>query len=113
MNTFSLKFINLETSRLGSRRNTTYAQLQSVSCVGILYLPSFKVILSTDGQDWLKFLEGLSALRDKPFYSDAQNRPVEFSITFDFGYSNLSHQLKLDFMAKANLYLVEAIASNP
>lgn len=101
MNTFSLKFTNLNTPLLGFRANTTCSQLQCYSTVGLLYIPAFNVILSSKGQDWRKVLEDLSTLKNKPFYSDAEDRPVEFSITFDFGYSDLSQQLKTDFIANA------------
>ncbi len=108
MNTFSLKFVNLNSPVLGFRANTTSSQLQSYSRVmGLLiYLPAFNVILSSKGQDWLKVLEDLSTLKNKSFYRDAEDRPVEFCITFNFGYSNLSQQVKLDFIDKAQQSLV-------
>lgn len=103
MNTFDLKFINLEQSARQFRANTTCDQLFSTP--PLVYYPCFKVVLSSDGKDWALVLENLSALQKTPFYSDAVDRPVDFFVTFDFAYSNLSPDLKSSFIANANLVL--------
>jgi hypothetical protein len=103
MNTFSLKFINQKRFCRQFRKYTTCAQ----RFINVdIYEPVFWVILSSDGKDWSKVLDDLVAtLGNASFYRDAPDRAVEFSITFDFGYSDLPIQQKSDFMDRAKLIL--------
>lgn len=105
MNTFSLKAVNLDTSLWGLRLHTTCSQLYYSSLAKVLYLPSFDIVLSSNGEDWEQVLNDLADLKSKSFYSDAPERPVKFGVTFDFGYSNLTEQKNSSFFAKAKLCL--------
>lgn len=103
MNTFSVQAINLRQLIGSDRQNTTSAQRFVAS--PFHYLPELHIVLSSRGKDWLSVLEQLTALKSKSFYEDAPDRPVEFSITFDFGYSHLPLREHLDFMDAAKLAL--------
>ena len=105
MNTFSLNFINLERISNQFRLHTTSAQAYAILSVPVVYLPVFYVVLSTYGEDWFRVLREISSLKNKSFYEDAPDRSVDFTITFDFGYSSLSSNEKSDFITNAKLAL--------
>ena len=106
MNTFSLNFINLERISNRLRSHTTFDQTYAKFFVqSVVYLPVFNVVLSTYGEDWFRVLREISSLKNKSFYRDEPDRFVDFTITFDFGYSSLSSNEKSDFITNAKLAL--------